>query len=62
MCTSERGPTMFGTSEKVHHCCDPMHHGRMFFTREERIAHLERYREHLQKELDGVDEYLKEQK
>jgi hypothetical protein len=34
----------------------------MFFTKEEQIAHLERYREHLQKELDGVDEHLKKQK
>jgi hypothetical protein len=42
-----------------HSCC---HHGRRFFTKEERIQQLEKYREQLQKELQGVEEHLKEQK
>jgi hypothetical protein len=42
--------------------CGPCHHGRTFFTKEEKIKHLEKYREQLQKEIQGIEEYLKEQK
>ena len=47
---------------KQHAHCGPCHHGRKFFTKEERIKHLEKYREQLQKELQGIEEHLKEQK
>jgi hypothetical protein len=39
-----------------------MQHGRRFFTKEERIRHLKKYREQLQKELQGIEEHLKERK
>ncbi len=51
------------TPDHMHHaCCNPMYHGRRFFTKEERIKQLERYRDQLQKELQGIEEHLKEQK
>ena len=50
-------------SEQKHMCHpEPCHHGRRFFTKEEKIAHLEKYKEQLQKELQGIEEHLKEQK
>ena len=39
-----------------------MHLGRRFFTKEERVKQLEKYKEQLQKELQGIEEHLKEQK
>ena len=51
------------TPDHMHHaCCSPMHHGRRFFTKEERITQLEKYRDQLQKELKGIEEHLKEKK
>lgn len=46
-----------------HDCFPRHHHGhglRRFFTREERIAHLEEYLKQLQAEIQGVEEYLAE--
>jgi hypothetical protein len=37
------------------------HHGRSFLTKEERLERLEKYREHLEKELQGLREYIEEQ-
>jgi hypothetical protein len=46
------------------HDCSPHHHHghgmRRFFTREEKIAHLEEYLKQLQAEIQGVEEYLAE--
>jgi hypothetical protein len=38
-------------------CCG-MHHPRMFLTKEERITHLNKYKEWLQNEAKGVDEAI----
>jgi hypothetical protein len=38
------------------------HHGRRFFTKEEKIEHLENYVEQLKKELAAVNEKIKELK
>ena len=48
--------------ENVQCYCGCWQHGRRFFTKKERIEQLEKYKEQLQKELKGIDEYLKEQK
>ena len=37
-------------------CCGP--HARMFLTKEERITHLNKYKEWLQNEAKGVDEAI----
>jgi hypothetical protein len=47
--------------KKTHHeetvcCCTP--HPRMFLTKEEKIAHLKKYKEWLENEAKGVDEAL----
>jgi len=38
-------------------CCFP--HTRHFLSRKEKKENLERYREQLKKEIDGIDEHLK---
>lgn len=38
------------------------HHGRRFFTKEEKIKHLEKYTEELKKEIAAVEERIKELK
>lgn len=47
-----------------HGCYHYYHHRgygmRRFFTREEKIAHLEEYLKQLQAEIQGVEEYLAE--
>ncbi len=37
-------------------------HGRKFITKKERIEQLEKYKEQLKKEIEGIEEYIKEQK
>ncbi len=48
--------------EGAHHeggCCQHGgHHGRHYFTREEKAAHLEKYLEQLKAEAAGVEEEL----
>jgi hypothetical protein len=41
------------------HCCG---HGRRFLTREEKIKHLEEYKEYLEQEAAGVAERIEELK
>ncbi len=41
------------------HCCE---HGRRFLTREEKIKHLEEYKEYLEQEARGVTERIDELK
>jgi hypothetical protein len=43
-------------------CCEPGGFQRRFTTKEEELAKLEDYRDQLKKELDGVEEYLKDLK
>jgi hypothetical protein len=38
--------------------CDPHHCGRNFFTKDEKIEMLEKYKEWLEKETKGVDETI----
>ena len=39
-------------------CCGGFHHPRMFLTKEEKITHLNKYKEWLQNEAKGVDEAI----
>jgi hypothetical protein len=39
-------------------CCGGVHHPRMFLTKEEKITHLNKYKEWLQNEAKGVDEAI----
>ena len=48
-------------NQRGQHPCFDFGHGRRFFTKEERIEELEKYKEQLQKEIDGIKEYIKEQ-
>jgi hypothetical protein len=55
-------PTLIGGENKMYDneemgCCG-MHHPRMFLTKEERITHLNKYKEWLQNEAKGVDEAI----
>ena len=45
--------------KRVEYCCG---HGRRFLTREEKIKHLEEYKEHLEQEAAGVTERIEELK
>ena len=51
--------TDFGSSHFVHACCSQ---GRKFFTKEEHIEHLKRYKAQLQNEIKGIEEHLQEKK
>jgi hypothetical protein len=54
-----------GRGEGAHHgdCCHHEgHHGRHYFTSEEKAAHLEKYLEQLKAETAGVEEELKKLK
>jgi hypothetical protein len=42
--------------------CPRQPHGRHFFTKEEKIEHLENYAEELKKEIAAVNERIKELK
>jgi len=45
-----------------HRCCHHMAVHRHFFSKEEKIEMLERYRDELKKEIDGVEQKLQELK
>ena len=48
--------------EQKHHPCGCYVHGRSFMTKKERIEQLEKYKEQLKNEIEGIEEYIKEQK
>ena len=47
--------------KELNGCCG-YGHGRRYLTREEKIKHLEEYKEYLQQEAAGVSERIKELK
>jgi hypothetical protein len=41
-------------------CCEPSEFQRRFITKEEELEKLQAYREQLRKELEGIEEHLKD--